>query len=525
MKAKAFYSILISFMLMQLISHDAYGIRTLNNIGGFKIQAPLTYITGHLDSGKLQDTMILEILKEFGSSAKTFSVDVSLIQVTKGGDFKFALPALERPVYINLHTPYIKNIHYSDWRHHLLEYYLLMPGDSIHINYLVPEKRIVFSGTSAPQFSWQYDTRRQITLKAGSLPKAALHTNPEQWLANQDTILNLALNNLETVKEQLRPDVYTILKADAIGMYLGNLFLHLNYSNLGKGYEDSVIANRTIKAYYNTLHNQRADTTGAELLASSGLYSTYLLNKAKAQFKYKNLMDLPHPKEFFADLKDTYPGSGPLKEKMIMAYLYERIAGSAITDAMISDALKIVHNPRYKDLLRGMQETFGTGKLVEAGYVFKDKDDKPVRLSDYKGKVIFVDMWFTGCAGCIAVAKSLPEVEKEFHNNPDVVFISLSIDKDKAKWMRSIDGSSKVFNAAKTTGYTHYTTPGAKYIYTGGLGSNHPFIKKYNPTGTYPQLLLIDKTGRIFTSNVPLPVSTDGKDKLLSLIRDALSKK
>lgn len=525
MKVKAFYSILISFMLMQLISHDAYGIRTLNNNGGSKIQAPLTYITGRLDSGELQDTMILEILSEFGTGSMRFPVDFSKQQVTKDGNFKFALPNLERPVYINLHTPYIKKVHYSDWRHHLLDYYLLMPGDSIHINYLDSEKRIVFSGKSAPQFKWQYDSRRQITLKMGSLPEAKLQTNPEQWLANQDTILELALTSLAAIKEKLRPDIYTILKADAIGMYLGNLFLHLNYSNLGKGYEDSVIANRTIKAYYNTLYNQLADTTGAELLASSGLYSTYLLNKAKAKFKYKNLMDLPHPKEFFTDLKDTPPRSGPLKEKMIMAYLYERIAGSAITDAMISDALKIVHNPRYRDMLLGMQETFGTGKLVEASYVFKDKVDKPVRLSDYKGKVIFVDMWFTGCAGCIAVAKSLPEVEKEFHNNPDVVFISLSIDKDKAKWMRSINGNSKVLNAAKTSGYTHYTTPGTKYIYTGGLGSNHPFIKKYNPTGTYPQLLLIDKTGRIFTSNVPLPVSTDGKDKLLSLIRDALNKK
>lgn len=523
MKVKAFYSIIVSFMLMQLLSHETYGNRTLNSIDGSEIQRPVTYITGHFDSEKLQDTMIMEVLKEFGTGSMRFPVDFSKLQVTKDGNFKFALPNLQRPVYINLHSPYLKKVHYSDWRHHLLDYYLLMPGDSINVNYLDSEKRVVFSGKSASQFQWQYDSRRQITLKMASLPDTKLQTNPEQWMANQNTILELALTSLEAIKEQLRPDVYTILKADAIGMYLGNLFLHLNYSNLGKGYDDPVIANRTIKAYYNTLHNQAADTTATELLVSSGLYSTYLLNKAKVRFRYYSLMNLPHPKEFFTELKETYPRTGPLKEKMIMAYLYERITASAITDEMISDAMKLVYNPRYRDMLLEMQETFGKGKLVETNYVFKDKYDKPVKLSDYKGKVVFIDIWFTGCAGCIAVAKSLPEVEKEFHNNPDVVFVSLSIDKDKAKWMRSIDGSSKVLNAAKTTAYTHYTTSGTKYIYTGGLGDNHPFIEKYNPTKSYPQLLLIDRTGRTFTSNIPSPVKEEGRVKLVSLIKEALN--
>lgn len=518
MKAKAFYSILVSLILMQLISLDASGSKAQN-------ETPLTYVTGHLDNWELQDTIILDIIKEFSSSAMSFSTDRSIIQVAGNGYFKFILPALERPVYISLHTPEMKGVHYSDWRYHLLDIYLLMPGDSVHISYLDPERGIVFSGKSAPQFRWLYETRKQVTLKAGSLPKAALYNNPEQWLASRDTFLNLSLNNLAAIKNEIRPDVYTILKADAIGTCLGNVFMNLSITDLSAAYKDPVITARTLQAYYTKFYEQPADTASSELLASSRSYITYLLNKARTEFRYRRLMDLPHPEEFFTALKDSYPAAGPLKEKMIMAYLYERIAGSLLTDAMISDAMKIVRNPRYRDMLLGMQDTFGKGQPVETDHVFKDREEQPVRLSDYKGKVMFVDMWFTGCAGCIAVAKGLPRVEEEFSNNPDVVFVSLSMDKDKIKWLRSIDGNSKVFNAAGTTGYTHYTTSGTKYIYTGGLGFNHPFVKKYNPTGTFPHLLLIDKTGRTFTSNIPLPVNEEGQARLISLIEEALAAK
>jgi thiol-disulfide isomerase/thioredoxin len=524
MKSKAIYfTIGISFILMQLLSNDVMG-QTQKDHGRTKMQALVTYITGHLETGNLQDIMILDILEEFDASAKAFSVDRQLMQVTKSGDFKFVLPALDRPVYFNLHTPTIKGTSYSDWRNHLLEYYLLMPGDSVHIKYLEAEKRVVFSGKSEAQFSWIYETQRQIYQKTASLSKAWIQKDPEEWLANEEIILNLALSRLPLLEKLVLPDTYRIMTADVIGMYLGSTYMNLGIFDLGAAYKDSVITGRTIKAYEAKLHKQVADTTSSELLASSRFYASYLLNRVRTEYQYKRLMGLSHPADFFSELKNAYP-SGILKEKMVMAYLFERIAGSAITDRLISEALAMVHTPRYRNTLLEMKNTHGKGSRVENTYVFKDKVDKPVRLSDFKGKVVFVDMWFTGCAGCVAVAKSLPEVEKEFHNNPNVVFISLSIDKDKSKWMRSIAAKDKPLNANNTIGYTHYTTADAKYIYTGGSGSDHPFIRKYNPTGTYPHLLIIDKAGGMFSSDVPRPDAQEGKEKLISLIRNALNQK
>ena len=520
-KQKTIYSTGLSLILLLLISPYTFG-RQGTATDREENKPAVTYITGRLQTGNPQDTMVLDILKEFAGSAKTFAVDTTLVQIMDNGSFKFTPPALDRPVYFNLQTRFIKGIPYSDWRNHLLESYMLMPGDSIHIEYLEADKRVAFSGQGAARFNWLYETRRQVYQKAASLPEAGVHNNPEQYLANSDTILNLTLSRLELLAKEVPANIYRIMKADEIGLYMGNTHMNLSLLDLGAAYKDSAITRRTIDAYRSKLYERVADTSSAQLLAASRFYATYLLNKARAKYKYQRHVGMPHPADFFTALKGLrYPGI--LKEKMIMAYLYERIAGSALSDQMVSDALAMVNTPRYRHMLLEMKETHGTGQLVADHYVFKDKLDNPVRLSDFKGKVIFIDMWFTGCAGCIAIAKALPEVEREFHGNPNVVFISLSIDKDKAKWMRSIDDSIKPSEGAKKAPYTHYTTADTKYFYTGGSGADHPFISKYNPTATFPNLLLLDKGGRIFTSDVPRPLTQQGKEKLVSLIKEALN--
>ncbi len=60
---------------------------------------------------------------------------------------------------------------------------------------------------------------------------------------------------------------------------------------------------------------------------------------------------------------------------------------------------------------------------------------KEHKLSDYRGTVVYVDVWATWCGPCKAQIPALKKLEKKFHGKP-VTFMSISLDKvkDREKW-------------------------------------------------------------------------------------------
>jgi thiol-disulfide isomerase/thioredoxin len=66
---------------------------------------------------------------------------------------------------------------------------------------------------------------------------------------------------------------------------------------------------------------------------------------------------------------------------------------------------------------------------------FKDIDGKEMRLSDFKGKVLYVDFWATWCLPCLF---QLPEFEKLSEKYPDIRFIGISIDQNEKLWVKKL---------------------------------------------------------------------------------------
>lgn len=73
-----------------------------------------------------------------------------------------------------------------------------------------------------------------------------------------------------------------------------------------------------------------------------------------------------------------------------------------------------------------------SNKKEAYNFTVKDIDGNDVKLSDFKGKKVYINMWASWCGPCL---KEIPELEKvyqEFKNNDNFVFLSITSPSDSA---------------------------------------------------------------------------------------------
>ncbi len=72
---------------------------------------------------------------------------------------------------------------------------------------------------------------------------------------------------------------------------------------------------------------------------------------------------------------------------------------------------------------------------IQADFNFKliDREGNTISLEEFKGKVIFINMWATWCPPCIAEMPSIDKLHEEMGDEVAFVMLSLDDDFEKAK--------------------------------------------------------------------------------------------
>ena len=136
-------------------------------------------------------------------------------------------------------------------------------------------------------------------------------------------------------------------------------------------------------------------------------------------------------------------------------------------------------------------------------WTYEDANGNKVSFSDFRGKVLYMDVWATWCRPCIAEFPNKKKLQQHFAGNDNIAFVSVSIDnpRDLQKWRGFV----------------------AEHNLTGiQLHGNieHPsnITRLYGIKGI-PRYLLFDRQGYIVSKDAPSPSSSELVPLLNSLLR------
>lgn len=136
-------------------------------------------------------------------------------------------------------------------------------------------------------------------------------------------------------------------------------------------------------------------------------------------------------------------------------------------------------------------------------FTFPDSNGKKHSLSDFKGKVVVVDVWATWCGPCMKEVPYLQKLEQELAGK-DVVFIGVSRDseKDMEKWKNTL--KEKEMDGIQ--------------LFAGQGEAGQSFGAAYQIT-TIPRFMVFDQAGKIVSVNAPRPSDPALKQMILGLLQ------
>lgn len=155
-----------------------------------------------------------------------------------------------------------------------------------------------------------------------------------------------------------------------------------------------------------------------------------------------------------------------------------------IVDLFRKNVRESDYKKEFKELIKRF-ERMRKGEYAP-GFTFNDKDGNPISLKDYKGKYVLINIWSTWNYSCKREIFKLSNMQEEYKGR-NITFINISIEENKNAWKR----------------YLERRNLKGIHIYA---GHHHEFFDDYIISGL-PRFVLIDKEGKIITSQAPLPSS------------------
>jgi thiol-disulfide isomerase/thioredoxin len=195
--------------------------------------------------------------------------------------------------------------------------------------------------------------------------------------------------------------------------------------------------------------------------------------------------------------------SGDVKNKVIAAKAYNLVVQQndlAQGKKMID---KFVAANGDKEVLTILENAYAVASSLAPGnpapgFSYSDLGGKKVSLSDFKGQIVYLDIWASWCGPCLKEIPAAKKLEEEMKGK-GVVFLCVSVDDDEKSWRSTVKAKE---------------ISGIQLLCQGEFSSE--IAKLYN-VKSIPRYVLIDKEGKLVNSNAGRPSGT-GKEEIEKLL-------
>lgn len=418
-------------------------------------------ISGTTDFSREGDTVTITVSPYTG---RLNEIAENYSAVIRSGRFGTAIPAGNKVRYVQL----LFNRPESRY----LPLVLLFPGDDLAVS--IKNGKVSYTGPPAARFIAQQQLQDIADRSLRQMPLRFTPVTLPRIFAHTDSAAFASLAYLDEVKAQIGQAAWRLLgnnvKASAACTKLG----YFNYACINKPehvQENFKTALRNYGRPFNIFPSFSVDDGSG--LSCEYIYQQYLADSCVLTSRKFNAH------EFYLYASKNF--NGEIREQLVTSLFVIKRTSPDLQAGDITNALSYVNNNDLRSLLEKIRAANTAGGIAPA-FTLLDRNNKHVSLKDFKGKVVLLDFWFTGCGACKALAPIMHTIEKKYAGRP-VVFITVCIDKKREQWLATL----------KTN---EYTSPLSINLYTEGKGQAHPVMRDFDVRGC-PTVILIDRDGRL----------------------------